>query len=480
MKQAKNFTVLLMIVLVLSLAACGQAPDTEMSENTEIQAEESEMSEESDSESTSADTETSEPEAVDAESFQTVATIEETVLVDENNVKITATELNYTNYSVELSLTIENNSEKDLSFISGSMGYSCNAINGYMVDDGYMNAEVAAGKKANESISFSIDELAIYGITEIADIQVGFDIQDDDYEHFYSGPRQVKTTAVESYDYATDTYQKAINSGILQTVYDYTIDYYAADELYNQNGISIASEALMTNKDGEKVILLEIVNNTSELVYGVTTDISVNGLVVYSGTWSSDSINPGTRRIMDLSISSMLDKGYWDVLGIADIGDFACSFTVKDSDYENTTESQDLNINIAEGVSKIDASGAELYNENGIRIIFKGLVEDSFEYSDDIHMLLLVESNYADAISISDSYDSLSINGLMTDYIVYGLEVPSEKYAIIDVAIQASSLEKNKISGIEDIEEAEMTFEIRDDSYDTIAEPKVYWSKEVE
>ncbi len=50
------------------------------------------------------------------------------------------------NKYIRLNLTIENNSDKDLSFTSGSMGYGCNAINGYMIQGGYMNADVSAGK----------------------------------------------------------------------------------------------------------------------------------------------------------------------------------------------------------------------------------------------------------------------------------------------------------------------------------------------
>ena len=69
--------------------------------------------------------------------FNADATLAETVLVNEGGVKITATGLTYTTYSVELGLAIENNSGKDLSLISGSLGYSCNSVNGYMVDEGY-------------------------------------------------------------------------------------------------------------------------------------------------------------------------------------------------------------------------------------------------------------------------------------------------------------------------------------------------------
>ena len=68
---------------------------------------------------------TSGPSAVPAPSaggnaiqFDPSATIEETVLVDESDIKITATGIKYTAYDVKLSLAIENNSDQDLSFYS--------------------------------------------------------------------------------------------------------------------------------------------------------------------------------------------------------------------------------------------------------------------------------------------------------------------------------------------------------------------------
>ena len=49
--------------------------------------------------------------------------------------------------------------------------------NGYMTNDGYMNTKVGAGKKAKEVISFSVRDLAMMGIIDIADIDIGFDIE---------------------------------------------------------------------------------------------------------------------------------------------------------------------------------------------------------------------------------------------------------------------------------------------------------------
>lgn len=90
------------------------------------------------------------------EPFNRNATLDETVLVDEGGIEITATGLTYTDYSAELALTIDNNSGKNLSFVSGSLGYSCNSINGYMIDGGYLNCDVANGKRRTRSLSLSM------------------------------------------------------------------------------------------------------------------------------------------------------------------------------------------------------------------------------------------------------------------------------------------------------------------------------------
>lgn len=100
-------------------------------------------------------------------------------------------------------------------------------------------------------------------------------------------------------------------------------------------------------------------------------------------------------------------------------------------------------------------------------------MEDPSKYSDDIHMLFLIENNYADTIEIEDEDDSLSINGYMVDYTAGSREIPSGKYAVIDVEMDKSSLEDSGIVEITDIQEAEIMFEIDDSKHNNIAEPKL-------
>ncbi len=123
-----------------------------------------------------------------------------------------------------------------------------------------------------------MEELRIYGITKIASIQLGFDITDDAYDHTQYANRKIETSIAADYDISADTYKKAVKEGIWETVYDCSIDYFAEEELYNEGDVQIISEALMTNKDGEHVILLEEQNNSQNMLYGVVDDDFINGL----------------------------------------------------------------------------------------------------------------------------------------------------------------------------------------------------------
>ncbi|MCM1167786.1 MAG: catabolite control protein A, partial [Ruminococcus sp.] len=153
---------------------------------------------------------------IPTEGFKQTGEITETVLYDRNGVKITATGLSYNSYKAELELNIENNTSTDLDIHSGTWGYCRNSVNGYMLDGGYLSCSVSAGKKANDTIDFSYDSLRVMGITEIADIEIAFDIDasdysDDSFEEIYTEPCAIKTSAADSYDYSADAFYKAMN-----------------------------------------------------------------------------------------------------------------------------------------------------------------------------------------------------------------------------------------------------------------------------
>lgn len=406
--------------------------------------------------------------------FNPAATIEEMVLVDESDVKITATGLKYTAYDVKLSLTIENNSSQDLSFYSGTSGYNCNSINGYMIDGGYLNADIAAGKKANETVSFSVDQLTLFGLSEIADIELGFNIIDSNYDDYLrTGPRQLKTSAADSYDYETDTYRQAIKHHVLENALGFTLDCDSEEVVFDQKGIRVVSQVLTTNTSGEQALLVEVENTTSDTVYTSVGNISLNGLGIQSGTWSTDWISAGKRRIIAMNLSNMLDESYRAAFGLENIGQVAYTFEPKDSDRDKLVVPQTLTLTVPGGSASYDGSGEELYQEDGIHIVSKGLAPDSFELSDDIHLLLLVENGTNQALTFDVDYDSVSVNGFMTDFICYSKTIAPGGSGVLDVELMGSSLEENGTTELESITEVELTVEAKNDSYKTVAKPVV-------
>ncbi len=409
--------------------------------------------------------------------FRTDAVLEETVLLDEDGVKITATGLTYTDYEVRVDLTLENNSGKDLSFVAGSMGYSCNSVNGYMIDDGYLNCDVAAGKKASDTISFSYDDLMFYGIDEIADLELGIYTTDPSYHSTYYKPFQLKTSAYETHDYSTDHYQNTITSGAAKHTYGYQMDQFSKEAQYDKNGVKLLSSGVMTKRDGTTVILLEVQNTADKPIYLTTSHIVINGLLVEDSTWSSDAINPGKNRIVDVQLSSVMSQEYQKAYGISEVGSVSISLGQKDEKGRELFAGTPIEITVPGGKAQFNADGAEVYNNDGLRIVSKGVVEDGLEYSSMMHVLLLVENNSGRTLSVGDKYNSLSVNGYMTDYICYTQELKDGETAIFPIDLWKSSLEKNQITSAEEIQEVEVSLEIKE-GYTSVGQPKLTLSFE--
>ena len=403
----------------------------------------------------------SEPSDATSDPFNVNVTLDDTVLVDEDGVKITATGLAHTAYSVDLELTIENNSGKDLSFVSGSLGYSCNSVNGYMVDDGYLNCNVGNGKKANDIISFSYDTLMLYGIDEIADLEIGISMTDGNYNTTYLGPRQLKTSAFETHDYGTDHYQETISSKAAVNTYGYEIGYFSQDALYNQNGVKLLSSSIITNRDGGMALLLELENTSDNMVYLSTSDIAINGLVVNSSIWSSDAINPGKRCIVDVDLSAVLAPAYCGIYGISQVGTVSLSLGQCNADGIVLAVETPIEIVVPDVNASFDETGTEVYNSNGLKIVLKSLAEDPSDYSSDLSVLLLAENNSGKTLTIKDAYDSLSVNGFMTDYSYYSQELRDGDSAVMEIKLWESSLADNQITLPSDIQEIEFGLEIQ-------------------
>ena len=199
-------------------------------------------------------------------------TVEEQTLLDESGITIKTKGFDKKGiFGPELKLLIENNTEKDLTVQVRSA-----SINGYMVET-IFSSDAAAGKKANDEISFMKDDLEACGIETIADMEFSFHIFSLENLETYLDSELIKveTSSAGSYTYTFD------DSG---------------DEIYSGNGIRIVSKGF-SNKDsiwGPSLVVF-IENESDQSVTVQVRDVSINGYMV--DTIFSSEVSAGKRTI---------------------------------------------------------------------------------------------------------------------------------------------------------------------------------------
>lgn len=445
----KLLTIVMTIAMVAVLTACGaQATSSGISQTKE--------------ESTEGKSEPKkEPKKV------TEATIEETVLVDESGIKITAKELQYSSSRVGLDIVMENNTDQKLSFYSGTMGYAVNSINGYMISGGYVGEDIAAGMTANETMYFNLDELQLYGIADIADIAVGFQIKDEDYdEYLVTGPIEIKTSLADGYDYSKDTFAEVMQDKGLLANFDLSQIYFDATDLIGESGCKNYCQTVLKNDDGDTMLLMEVENKTEEDMYLTFGNISLNGVGVSSGNWSTQLVCAGKKAAASITLTDVLDDSTAKAFGISELKEVAFDLTGRD-DGSHELWKKHIDIPFNGSASDMDETGEVLYDNNDIQLIYKNIVADDFEYSDDLHILFMVKNDSDQEITVDTGFGDIYVNKVKVSGIAFGVDVLPGQSGILDIDLMGYDLEDNDIT-LDSISEFSVDIEIRDDNYNEI------------
>lgn len=238
-------------------------------------------------------------------------TIEEQVLVDQDNIVITAKE--YVSDSIwgdGIKVLLENNSDKDVTV-------SCNAliVNDYMITDLFVS-EIASGKKANDTLYLSSSELEAAGIDTVGKIEIYFHVYDSSsYENIFDSD----CVTIQTSEYANmDT-----------TPND------AGTELYNEGGLRIIGKAVDENSFWGTAVLLYCENTSGDNVGISVDDMSVNGFMM--SPFFSTIVYSGKKSIDDITIfSSDLEEN-----GIEEIEEVELKFHIYNADTYNTITDTD-------------------------------------------------------------------------------------------------------------------------------------------
>ena len=252
--------------------------------------------------------ETSYAGASEAEQETQDVTLAETVLFDQDGIRITATGLSTDSlFGPELNLLVENDSAQN---IVVQPNYCM--VNGYMMD-GLLSADVAAGKKANDTLDFLSNALARCGIETITDIELDLVVSDgDSWQTLYeTGPVTLQTSVAGQY---TQTYD---DSG---------------EEIYNQNGIRVVAKSVNDDLFGMG-IKFYLENNTDKAVIINADNVSVNGYMMTDLFYSD--LAPRSHAVDTLTLlGSELEDNHIDTITDAEL-----SLQITDADYYQTIDS---------------------------------------------------------------------------------------------------------------------------------------------
>ncbi len=269
-----------------SLSACGSSSSsgqkeitTETAEASASEVEEAEETvEETETESEAVEEVAVEEETAEEESAADAGetTIEEQVLFDANDVKITATQYNEDGiWGDSLQLLVENNGDASV-----GIGADVLIVNDYMVANVF-SSQVAAGKKANETLDLLTSELEAAGIDNVGQIEVQFHLYDPDtFETTYTGDLvTVQTNHYEDMDTTADQ---------------------DGQELYNADGVKIVGKYVDEDDIWGTAIVLYLENNTDQNIVIQCDDLSINGLMIYP--YFSSTIYANKKAVDEITL----------------------------------------------------------------------------------------------------------------------------------------------------------------------------------
>lgn len=207
-------------------------------------------------------------------------TIAETVLYEANDIKITATGYEEGFLGSEVKVLIENNSAKNALITAESV-----SVNGYMMPCASLYAQVAAGKKSNESLSLLASELQQSGVEAVAEVQFCVKVSDaDTWAELAKSDLLTLTTS------AADLEQPVDDSG---------------EVLFDSDGIKVVSKGLKKDLIWDGTIVFYMENNSGKPITVYAENVSVNGFMEDAGLWSN--LRDGTRLIDGLSLLDLSD-----------------------------------------------------------------------------------------------------------------------------------------------------------------------------
>lgn len=219
--------------------------------------------------------------------------------------------------------------------------------------------------------------------------------------------------------------------------------------LYEAEGVTITATGYEESWSGPQIKIV-VENDTKQNLLVTVQSLSVNGYMMPTASlYAQVAAGKKTNDAISL-LSSELEQA-----GIDTIANLQFYLKIADSDSYDTLISSDLitlDTSAAGYQQPVDDSGEVLYEENGIRIISRGLQQSPIW---DGTFVFLMENNSGEPITISA--ENVSVNGFMEDVSLWSELRDGTR--LID-GMYLLDLSDLKLESIEDVENIELNFRI--------------------
>lgn len=239
--------------------------------------------------------------------------IEETEFYTHEGISVTATSIEKGLFGTEIKLSVSNDSDKNVSISTRLL-----SVNGYMLSTSGLYCDVAAGKKAMDSIELWSSELNQAGIETVAQVEFYLHVYDSDsYEDIHTSKLiSLKTSAAEGFEQPVD------DEGEL---------------LYDEGGIRVINKGLKDDGIWDGTLVLYVENGSSKEITVYSEDVSINGFMVDDSFWTE--LRPDTRSIDGLYLLSFEDAG---IESISQIEQLEFALRIIDDDWDTIAKTDPI------------------------------------------------------------------------------------------------------------------------------------------
>lgn len=399
--------------------------------------------------------------------FGKEVTVQPGIVFDKNGVSIEIVDFSYKSSGAILTVKIHNNTNTEISVLGGAVGYDVYSVNRYMTGASYVNKNIEAKENLQIDIQFDDPALQLFGIDGIAELEFGFLLEDENDNELRTGPIKIHTSEHEGYNYSKNTYREYVSGSNFERDFGVECISFTEETLAKGNGVEVASWGVFRNINNELVLMIETKNNSDATVYLQGEGLCINGLKVSGTTLCYENMNPGCTSLCSINLTNLLEEKIATLFNIGEIDNVSFCAQVRDDNYKVIIPEFQMYFSINNANNSFNVNGVELYNDNGIRLVYLDMYGGKTKYDDGIYAMFFVENRSGKDIALDT--ENVYLNGERVAASFFG-DVDNQECSAVELILYNYSFSKYNIEKTEDIKTMSIEFELRDTKYNTIDE----------